>query len=104
MLPGTTSYAFFPDVREEERLHSGFQQDIATAPAARASLKALREVFDDYVFNHSLWPSRFPDLTPSEIYLCGNLKDKMYKINPHILEEPRNNIRCEISAVSGEEL
>jgi hypothetical protein len=36
--------------------------------------------------------------------LCGNLKDKMYKINPHILEEPRNNIRCEISAVSGEEL
>jgi hypothetical protein len=36
--------------------------------------------------------------------LWGSLKDKVYKTNPHILEELRNDIHCEISAVSREEL
>jgi hypothetical protein len=32
------------------------------------------------------------------------LKDKTYKTNPHILEQPKNNVRPEISAITGEEL
>jgi hypothetical protein len=36
--------------------------------------------------------------------LWGNLKDKMYKTNPHTLEEPKNKIHHEISAISMEEL
>jgi hypothetical protein len=43
----------------------------------------------------------FLDLTPREFYLWEILKDKGYK-NPHTLEEPRNNIGCDILAISGE--
>jgi hypothetical protein len=28
-----------------------------------------------------------------DFYLWGSLKDKVYKINPHIVEEKRNNIQ-----------
>jgi hypothetical protein len=33
----------------------------------------------------------------------GSLKDKVYKTNPPPSEELRNNIHCEISAISREE-
>jgi hypothetical protein len=36
--------------------------------------------------------------------LWGSLKNKVYKTNSHTLEELRNNICHEISAISGEEL
>jgi hypothetical protein len=34
--------------------------------------------------------------------LWGNLKDKVYKINPYALEEVRINICHELSEISGE--
>jgi hypothetical protein len=45
-----------------------------------------------------------PDITLCDFYLWGSLKDKVYKTNPHTLEELRNNIHHGISAISGEEL
>jgi len=33
-----------------------------------------------------------PDLSPCDFYLPGRLKDKVYKTNPHNLEELTNNI------------
>jgi hypothetical protein len=40
-------------------------------------------------------------LTPWDFYLLGCLNDKVYKMNPHTLEEPKNNIRLEISTIIG---
>jgi len=34
----------------------------------------------------------------------GSLKEKVYKTNPHSLEELKYNIRRDISTISGEEL
>jgi hypothetical protein len=45
----------------------------------------------------------FPDLTLCDFYLCVSLKDKLYKPNPHTLEEVRH-ICCEISTSSREKL
>jgi len=36
--------------------------------------------------------------------LWGSLKYKLYETNPHILEALRNNIRCNISTISGKKL
>jgi hypothetical protein len=91
------------ELTEEERLYGVFQQD-STAHMAHVSLEALREVFDYGVISRGLWPPRFPDLTPCDFYLWEILKDKVYKTNPHTLEGVRNNIRREISTISGEEL
>jgi hypothetical protein len=36
--------------------------------------------------------------------VCGIVKEKVYKRNPHNLEELKNNILREISTIPGEEL
>jgi hypothetical protein len=43
---------------------------------------ALEGVFGDRTVSRGLWPARSPDLTPCNFYLWGNLKDKVYRINP----------------------
>jgi hypothetical protein len=94
---------FFAELKEEEKLYSVFQQDSAASHMAHASLKSLREILGYCIFSHGLWPPHSPDLSPYDFYLWGSLKDKVYKANPYTLEELRN-IRCEILAISGEEL
>jgi hypothetical protein len=71
---------------------------------AYVSLDALWEVFSDHEISRGLWPPHSPDLTPCDFYVWESLKEKVYKTNPHTLEELRNNIHCETSAISGEEL
>jgi hypothetical protein len=44
-------------------------------------------VFGDTIINSGLWPMCLPDLTPCDFYLWGNLKDKVYRTNPHTKEE-----------------
>ncbi|KAJ9575347.1 hypothetical protein L9F63_025702, partial [Diploptera punctata] len=43
-------------------------------------------------------------LTVCDFYLWGSLKDKVYKTNPHTLEELKNNIRNEIRNLTVPEL
>jgi hypothetical protein len=50
----------------------------------------------DRIISHSLWPARLPDLTPKLFYLWCNLKDKVYRMNPHLEEELKENIQREI--------
>jgi hypothetical protein len=69
-----------------------------------ASLEALWEIIGDQVISCGLLTPRSPDLTPYDFYLWGILKAKVYKTNPHTLEELRNNICYKISAISREEL
>jgi hypothetical protein len=92
---------FFTKLTEEERLYGVFQQDSATAYMAHMSLEALQVVFSGRVISCGLWPPCSPDLTPCDSYLWGSLKDKVCKSNPHILEELRSNIRCEIQQFLG---
>jgi hypothetical protein len=95
---------FFAKVTDEESLYGVFQQDSATAHMAYVSLEALREVFDDHVISRGLWPPCSLDLTPCDFYLWGSLRVKVYKTNPHTVEELRHNIRPQDSTISGEEL
>jgi hypothetical protein len=46
-------------------------------------LMVFKGVFGDRIISHGLWPACSPDLTPSDSYLWGNLKDKTYRKNPH---------------------
>jgi hypothetical protein len=88
----------------EEWLHGVFQQDTATTHMAHASLEALCEAFGDHVISDGLWSTCSPNLTSCGFYLWLSLKYKVYKRNPHTLEEQRNNIHHKISTISGEEL
>jgi hypothetical protein len=59
-------------------------QDGATAHTAIYSIYVLNQVFEDRLISRELWPTRSPDLNPCDIYLWGNLKDKVCSKNPHI--------------------
>jgi inhibitor of nuclear factor kappa-B kinase subunit alpha len=67
-------------------------------------MEELRQVFGDRIISRSLWPARSPDLNPCDFYLWGNLKQKVYKTNSHTIEELKENIRNEVSAISPGEL
>jgi hypothetical protein len=103
MLSGMYKQHPKPIFRRANRRRKAIQ-DSATAHMVYISLEAVQEVFSDCIISFGLWPPHSPDLTPCDFYLWGNLKDKVYKTNPHTLEKLRNNICCKISAISGEEL
>ena len=66
-----------------------FQQDGATAHTSRRSHSLLREMFPEHVISlrgDIGWPPRSPDLTPSDFFLWGYLKAKVYEQRPLTLE------------------
>ena len=52
----------------------------------------------------NLWPPRSPDLTPTDLFLWGLLKGKVYKNTPRTIEQLKDAIRQEIQAVNVETL
>jgi hypothetical protein len=79
-------------------------QDGATAHTATYAINVLNEVFEDRLISRGLWPARSSDLNPCDLYLWGNLKDKVYSNNPHTLVERKQNIRETISSIEVREL
>jgi len=60
---------FFQQLTEQERMHSYFQQDNATAHTSNLALATINQVFQDRVINRNLWPANSPDLNPCDYYL-----------------------------------
>jgi hypothetical protein len=48
------------------------------------------------------WSSYSPDLIPCDYFLWGFLKDIVYKNNPHMIEELRQEIMAAVISVSEE--
>jgi hypothetical protein len=53
-------------------------------------------VFGDRMISCSLWSPHSTDLTLCDFYLWGNLKDKVYRMNPYTNEELKENLRRKI--------
>lgn len=95
---------FFQLLSHYERENGYFQQDSATAHTAHNSLNDIKEVFEDRIISQGLWPPRSPDLTVCDFYLWGTLKNRVYRNNPHSVDELKNSIRTEILKITEEEL
>jgi hypothetical protein len=67
-------------------------------------MQALSEVFGDGIISSGIWPARSPELNPCEFFFWGCVKDKVYKSNPRMEEEVKENIRKEIANVPVEKL
>lgn len=79
-----------------------FQQDGATAHTARISMDKLRQMFPARLVSlrgDVGWPARSPDLSMCDFFLWGYLKEKVFKHRPHTLEELKNRIIEETSAI-----
>ena len=82
-----------------------FQQDGATAHTSRRAMGILREMFPGHLISlrgDIGWPARSPDLNPYDFFLWGYLKSKVYISRPRSIEQLKDAIRQEITAISHE--
>lgn len=79
-----------------------FQQDGATAHTARCSRAVLQKMFPGRLISlreNITWPPRSPDLSPCDYFLWGYLKAEVFKHRPRTIQELKEAIREEISAI-----
>lgn len=96
-----------PEVEALDQQHMWFQQDGATAHTANVTMEILREIFPGRLisrFGDLAWPPRSPDLTPSDFFLWGHLKERVYINKPKTLQQLKENIQEEIGNLSPEVL
>ena len=93
----------FGNQLENEELSIGyFQQDGATSNTSHASMAEIQSSFGDPVISKGLWPTRSPDLTPPDYFLCGYLKGRVYQNKPRTVDALKTNIAEEIQAVTAD--
>ena len=46
------------------------------------------------------WPARFPDLTLSDCFLWGQVKDLVYRDPPRTMSQLKSKIRCAIATIN----
>ena len=79
-----------------------FQQDGATSRTSHASMAKIQSFFGDRVILKRLWPPHSPDLTPSDYFLWGYLKGRVYQNKPRTTDALKANITEEIQAVTAD--
>ncbi|GFW21115.1 uncharacterized protein TNCV_2703531 [Trichonephila clavipes] len=80
-----------------------FMQDGATSHTANPVKAFLIQTFgEDRIVSRRCrypWPPRSPDLTPSDFWLWGYLKSRVYLSGPSSLSELKDAIRREVSSI-----
>ena len=95
----------FVNQLDDEKLSGGyFQQDGATFHTSHADMAEIQSFFGDRVISKGLWPPRSPELTPSDYFLWGYLKGRVYQIKQRTIVALKANITEEIQAVIGDVL
>ena len=82
-----------------------FQQNGATAHTSRRAMGILREMFPGHLISlrgDIGWPASLPDLNPCDFFLWGYLKTKMYIKRPGSIEQLKDAIRQESTAIPHE--
>ena len=95
---------FIIELSGEEKTNGYFQQNGATVHTVNFSLHYLSDVFQAQLISKEPWPPRFPDLSVLDFYFCKALKQKVYQNKPRNLQELRDNIQHQITAISQVEI
>jgi hypothetical protein len=85
-------YPFIAQLKEDKIDKAYFPQDGATAHKAHLSMALLDDVFADRIISTTIWPPRYPDLSPPEFFLWGEMKDSVYSNNPHTTDDLKTAI------------
>ena len=68
------------------------------------SLNFLEDIFANPIISRGTWPARSPDLTLPDYFLWDALKRKVYKNNPHTIDELKAAITTHIQQISPDTL
>jgi hypothetical protein len=66
-------------------------------------MSALQEVFDDRIISTGMWPPRLPGFRVCDLYLWGNLKERVYRNTLHTAEPLQNEVRDVVALISANE-
>ena len=91
---------FWPHMQHQEII---FQQDGTCAHYGRVVREWLNEKFGKRWISRRgfiKWPLRSPDLSPCNLFLWGVLKDRVYRRKLRSIEELKNAITMEVSAMN----
>ena len=92
----------FTKIEDEDIGNIWFQQDDATCHTAEATLDVLHPVFEDRIISlktNVIWLTRGCNLTPSDYYFWGTVKDKCYPDKPETIDTLKDNIREAIAEI-----
>ena len=86
---------FLPQLSRIERRQAIFQQDGAPPHYARCVRKFLDDNFGDRWIGRCgplVWAARSPDVSPSDFFVCGFLKIKVFSSHPNTLQQLKDRI------------
>jgi len=72
----------------------------------QTGLNPARHILESpcHVISKGIWPPRSPDLTPSDYFLCGYLKGRVYQNKARTIDALKANITEEIQKVTADVL
>jgi hypothetical protein len=74
-------------MKEDEIDKGYFQQDGPTVHTMHMSMAILEDVFADRIISKTIWPSRSLDVSSSDFFLWGAIKNSVYSNNPHTTDD-----------------
>ena len=96
----TLKEKYWPRIQHQEII---FQQNCTSAHHGRVVREWINEKFGEkWIDRHGFikWPPRSPDLSSGDFFLRVVLKDGVYRRKPRSIEELKNAITTEISAIN----
>lgn len=91
-------------LHEDKIAHGCFQQEFVTGNTSHFYMRLLEDMFRDIIISKDIWPPMFLDLAPLVYYMCGAMKGKVHKDNPHTLPELKEAIANFIRSIFLNEL
>ena len=87
-------------VLEPDECDRWFRQDSATCHTANETTNILRHFCGDRLTHENNSPPHYPELTLSDFFLWGHLKERAYNNNPHMLNDVKKTILQAISNIT----
>jgi hypothetical protein len=63
-------------------------------------MELIASFFPDHVISKAMWPPKSLDLTSSDFFLWGLLKDMVYANKPRTLQDLKDNISAEMRNIT----
>ena len=87
-------------VLEPDECNHWFWQDSVTCHIANETMNILRHFFGDHLISKNILPPHYPELTLSDFFLWGHLKERAYNDNPHMLNAIKKTILQAINNIT----
>ncbi len=62
-------------------------------------MRVISGFFDDRIISKGKWPAQSPDLSSPDIFLCGLLKDYVYRKKPFMSDDLKKETETQVHVI-----